>query len=71
MNPQISSDEVYDRIDMIYHNSLLNINDFKIIGPDDLSDIKLIDFESDHRAVMQFLALIKYLFKKPKSKRKQ
>ena len=36
---------------MIYHNSLLNINDFKIIGPDDLSDIKLIDFESDHRAV--------------------
>ena len=49
--PQISNDEVYDRIDMIYHNSLLNVNDFKIIGPDDQSDIKLIDFESDHRAV--------------------
>ena len=50
-SPNISLGEVHDRIDFIYHDNQMNIESVSLIGPDNLSDVLILDYESDHRAV--------------------
>lgn len=52
--PNISLNEIHDRIDFIYYadNQLLNLNNVQIIGPDQFSDVMINDYQSDHRAVL-------------------
>jgi len=51
--PEISIDEVHDRIDMIYYHdaNIINLNTVQLIGPDQYSDIIVDNYESDHRGV--------------------
>ena len=56
--PNISLDEVNDRIDFIYYLPRYDYNVFKIslesvfvVGPDQFSDILIDNYESDHRGV--------------------
>ena len=50
--PYYNVNEVHDRIDFIYHNNQMNVESVALIGPDNLSDIIIPDYESDHRAVL-------------------
>ena len=49
--PFYNVNEVHDRIDFIYHDNQMNIESVSLIGPDNLSDVLILDYESDHRAV--------------------
>ena len=49
--PNYSVNEVHDRIDFIYYKNNLEINSIFVIGPDNISDIMISDYESDHRGV--------------------
>ena len=50
--PHHSLGEVHDRIDFIYFNSHLLIDSIFIVGPDNMSDIIIDNYESDHRAIL-------------------
>jgi len=50
--PNYGVDEVHDRIDFIYYKNNMNLESILLVGPDDMSDIILYDYESDHRAVL-------------------
>ncbi|MAZ58247.1 MAG: hypothetical protein CMP56_02395 [Flavobacteriales bacterium] len=49
--PYYNVNEVHDRIDFIYHDNQMNVESFSLIGPDNLSDILILNYESDHRAI--------------------
>jgi len=49
--PYYNVNEVHDRIDFIYHDQQMDVESVSLIGPDNLSDILILDYESDHRAV--------------------
>jgi len=49
--PYYGVNEVHDRIDFIYYNNQIDLNDIFLVGPDNISDIIIGDFESDHRGV--------------------
>ena len=50
--PNYSVDEVHDRIDFIYYKNHINLESILLVGPDELSDVILYDYESDHRAIL-------------------
>jgi exodeoxyribonuclease-3 len=50
--PIINLNEVHDRIDFVYHNSSISVDSVFLIGPDNMSDIKISSYESDHRGVL-------------------
>jgi exonuclease III len=57
-----SENEVYDRIDMVYHTAsdAYEVKDVRLIGgPDDNAGIKVQDYESDHYAVVATYKLLK------------
>jgi len=57
-----TENEVYDRIDMVYHSTsdAYEIEDVRLVGgPDDTAGIIAPDYESDHYAVMATYKLLK------------
>jgi exonuclease III len=57
-----SENEVYDRIDMVYHTAsdAYEVKDVRLIGgPGDNAGIKVQDYESDHYAVVATYKLLK------------
>ena len=53
--PNHNIGEVHDRIDFIYYNQdndYINLESIHIIGPDNLSNIVIQNYESDHRALL-------------------
>ena len=57
-----SEDEVYDRIDIIYHSrsGAYELKDVRLVGgPGDIAGIKVLDYESDHYAVLATYKLLK------------
>ena len=56
--PNYTVGEVHDRIDFIYYNDKLVPESVDLIGPDNnMSDIVISDYESDHRAVFSTFSL--------------
>ena len=57
--PWFSSDEVYDRIDLVYFSGNdVSVTNVEIIGPDTASTFFITPYESDHRAVLATFNLL-------------
>jgi endonuclease/exonuclease/phosphatase family metal-dependent hydrolase len=56
--PWLASDEVYDRIDLIYYSGTnVSVSHVDIVGPDTASSLVITPYASDHRAVLSTFSL--------------
>jgi len=56
--PWLASDEVYDRIDLVYYSGTnVSVSQVDIVGPDAASSLVITPYASDHRAVLSTFSL--------------
>jgi len=57
--PEISLNEVHDRIDFIYYdgNGSISLNNIDVVGPDQYSDIVVNNYDSNHRGVFSVFSI--------------